>query len=139
MLSNLRTVSQICRNFAADPSGGRSSERSASFSEVDSGKPKTGNYDFWAVGKNCCNDPPGKPILLVGHSPVRVWERTLPNLLLSAETIIQSMTGGRRISAQTRRQISSRLSSDSFTSSAYRAWMMFRCRDYSSYMYVHAY
>lgn len=28
-------------------------------SKVDSGKPKTGNYDFWAVGKNCCNDPPG--------------------------------------------------------------------------------
>jgi hypothetical protein len=26
---------------------------------VDSGFPKSGNYDFWAVGKNCCNNPPG--------------------------------------------------------------------------------
>jgi len=27
--------------------------------KVDGGVPKTGTYDFWAVGKNCCGDPVG--------------------------------------------------------------------------------
>merc|ERR1719269_248774 len=27
--------------------------------KLNSGVPKTGSYDFRAVGKNCCNDPPG--------------------------------------------------------------------------------
>lgn len=26
--------------------------------KVNQGVPKTGQYDFWAVGKNCCNTPP---------------------------------------------------------------------------------
>jgi hypothetical protein len=36
--------------------------------KVDSGVPKTGNYDFWAVGKNCCNDPPGVFLCGAAHN-----------------------------------------------------------------------
>jgi hypothetical protein len=36
--------------------------------KVDSGVPKTGNYDFWAVGKNCCSDPPGVFLCGAAHN-----------------------------------------------------------------------
>lgn len=58
---------------------------------VDSGVPKTGTYDYWAVGKNCCGDPVGvfrcgdwhNPASRSGLREINLEDR--PNYLLAVE------------------------------------------------------